>query len=79
MAINKNHIKKIFLTLTWSVVAVLCVWLLVAAVGRQQGDVCKEVVINVNGNGSNFFIDKKDVLQIINAQNGGKNFYNNTK
>ena len=71
MAINKNHIKKIFLTLTWSVVAVLCVWLLVAAVGRQQGDVCKEVVINVNGNGSNFFIDKKDVLQIINAQNGG--------
>lgn len=71
MAINKNHIKKILFTLTWSVVAVLCVWLLVAAVGRQQGDVCKEVVINVNGNGSNFFIDKKDVLQIINAQNGG--------
>lgn len=72
MTINKNHIKKIFFGLIWSVVALLCVWLLVAAVGRQQSDVCKEVVINVNGNGTNFFIDKKDVLQIINSQNGGK-------
>ena len=72
MAITKNHIKKIFFTLTWTVVAFLCIWLLVAAVGKQQADVCKEVIINVNGNGSNFFIDKKDVLQIINAQNGGQ-------
>lgn len=72
MAINKNHIKKIFFGFTWSVVALLCVWLLVAAVDRQQTDVCKEVVINVNGNGNNFFIDKKEVLLIINSQNGGK-------
>ncbi len=72
MAINKNHIKKIFFAFTWSVVALLCVWLLVAAVDRQQTDVCKEVVINVNGNGNNFFIDKKEVLLIINSQNGGK-------
>ncbi len=71
MGLKKNHIKKIFFAFTWSVLALLCVWLLIAAVGRQQGDVCKEVIINVNGNGSNFFIDKKDVLQIVNAQNGG--------
>lgn len=71
MAIKKNHITKILVTLSWAVVALLCVWLLIAAVGRQQSDVCKEVVINITGNGSNFFLDKKDVLQIINSQNAG--------
>lgn len=72
MATNKKHIKKIMVTLSWSLLAVLCVWLLVAAIGRQDAAVCKKVIINVYGNGSNLFIDKKDVMQIINSQNNGQ-------
>ena len=43
--------------------------LLIAANRKQKGNVCTEVLVGITGSGEQFYIEKEDVLKII--QRGG--------
>jgi cell division protein FtsQ len=66
MSTKKINIKKVLLTLLWVITGVGTTVLLVAAVRTKNAKLCKGIEININGVNKNFFIDKKDVLDIIN-------------
>ena len=66
MSVKKLNIKKIFLNLLWVSIGIGTIVLLVAAVKRKDAKHCKGIEINISGVNNNFFIDKNDVLAIIN-------------
>ncbi len=71
MSNKKINIKKVLFSLGWLIIAISSIALLVAAVRSKENKVCKSIVIDIHGVNNNFFIDKKDVLEIINKYNGG--------
>ena len=66
MSIKNLNIKKIFLSLFWIAIGAGGIVLLVAAVKNKDAKHCKGIEITISGVNNNFFIDKKDVLAIIN-------------
>ncbi|MEO5943405.1 MAG: hypothetical protein ABIP30_14365 [Ferruginibacter sp.] len=71
MSNKKINIKKVLFSLLWVTIGISTVVLLVAAVKSKENKVCKSIEINIHGVNNNFFIDKKDVLAIINKYSGG--------
>jgi cell division protein FtsQ len=69
---SKYTIKKIFITVTWFVIGSGTVVLLVAAIEKRNNERCARVEIEITGVQNNFFIDKKDVISILERTNGGK-------
>ena len=67
MSDKKLNIKKILSSLLWVTIGIGTVVLLVAAVKSKDAKHCKGIEINISGVNNNFFIDKKDVLVIINT------------
>ncbi len=46
--------------------------LLIAAIERRNSEKCAGIEINITGIQNNYFIDKKDVVSILEKTNGGK-------
>jgi cell division protein FtsQ len=63
--INKNKIKKIFISIVWLLAGAGCITLLVSGVRSKNAQRCKGVDIEISGVSNNFFIDKNDVYAII--------------
>ncbi len=71
MSTAKLNTKKILFTIVWCIIAVAGIVLLVAAVRSKDVKVCKGVQIDIIDVSNNFFIDKADVLGIIQNFVGG--------
>lgn len=69
---TKRTIRKIFLTAIWLVVSGGLITLLVAAIGKKNKERCSDFNITVKGNQGQFFIDNKDVLQLLTSATKGK-------
>lgn len=70
--INKKKIGLIMLTSVWVLAGCGTVVLLAAAVKKTDEKQCAGVEINIRGVNNNFFIDKKDVQEIIGRFTGSK-------
>ncbi len=67
----KLNKKKMLLFLLWSLIGTVVVVLSVQAMSRQEEKICSGYTIDIAGGGDHFFIDKNDVLAILN-NNGSK-------
>ncbi len=67
----KLNIRKLLTALCWFAIAGAGIVLLVAAVRSKNVKTCAGVAVEISGVSNNFFIDKKDVLGIINNFVGG--------
>jgi cell division protein FtsQ len=63
--------KKILAATLWMLIGAGTVVLLIAAVTRKNNEHCAKIEIDISGVQNNFFIDKKDVLDILQKTNGG--------
>ncbi|MEJ7676644.1 MAG: hypothetical protein WKG06_01955 [Segetibacter sp.] len=51
----------------WSALAVVTLVLLVSAVHKKNHKVCKGIEVTFNGDGNNFFIEEKGVIDVLKA------------
>lgn len=65
-------IKKILTISACLIVGAGMTVLLVAANGRKQLALCKDLVITIRGEGENFYIDKNDIASILKKESSGK-------
>ena len=73
MASNRKYtFKKILAALLWILIASGTVVLLVAAISKRNNEQCTRVQIIITGVQNNFFVDKKDVISILEKANNGK-------
>jgi cell division protein FtsQ len=70
MARRKTIVKWI-MNAVWVCVGIGTTVLLVAAVRQKDNRRCREVSISIDAESDNFFVDKKDILQILAAVGGG--------
>lgn len=70
MSTKKINIKKLVFAIVWVAIGIGTVTLLVAAVRGKNSKLCKGIDIDIHGINDNFFIDKNDVLTIINRFSG---------
>jgi cell division protein FtsQ len=70
--INKYAVKKILVAMVWIFLCSGTVVLLIAAITKRNNEHCTKVDIKISGVQNNFFIDKKDVISILENTNGGK-------
>ncbi|MEP6948409.1 MAG: hypothetical protein ABI863_04015 [Ginsengibacter sp.] len=64
--------KKILAALVWILLGSGTVVLLIAAIARKNNEHCARIEIDITGVQNNFFVDKKDVLFILQKANGGR-------
>jgi cell division protein FtsQ len=64
--------KKFIAVAIWIILGSVTVLLLVAAIDRKNNDHIARVDIHISGVQNNYFIDKKDVLAILQKTNGQK-------
>jgi cell division protein FtsQ len=69
--ISKYTFNKILVIMGWIVLISGTVVLLVAAITKRNNERVSSININISGVENNFFIDKKDVIAIIEKTNGG--------
>jgi len=73
MALSKTYtFKKILVAAIWIVIGSGTVVLLVAAIEKRNNEQCVRIDIEITGVQNNFFIDKKDVISILEKTNKGK-------
>ena len=73
MAENKRYtFKKILVTSVWILLSAGLVVLLVAAITKKEGESVARVDISIVGVQNHYFINKKDVLMIVQKVNGEK-------
>lgn len=63
---KRYNIKNILLGTLWVLLGAGSIVLLVAAVNKKDTKQCRGIEVNISGVSNNFFIDKADVLKIIN-------------
>jgi cell division protein FtsQ len=63
----KRTIKKILFVALWVTIGGGMLTLLIAAIGRQKKDHCKDYTIRIKGVKTNLFVDDKDVLKLLKA------------
>ncbi len=70
---NKRYnFKKILINTLWSALGLGLIVLLVAAINKKNADHCRAVKISIQGVQNNLFIDKADVIQMLEKMNLGK-------
>jgi cell division protein FtsQ len=69
---NKYTIKKILVAMVWIILGAGTVVLLVAAIEKRNNEKCLRIEIAITGVQNNFFIDKKDVMTILEKTNKGR-------
>jgi cell division protein FtsQ len=67
---NKSAFRKILVISVWTILLTGTVVLLVAAMSKKNNEKISGVEINISGVQNNYFIDKKDVLDILEKVNG---------
>ncbi len=71
MALNNKYTFKNILSITvWVILGSGIVVLLIAAVTKKNNEVIKGMEISITGVQNNYFIDKKDVIKILEKVNG---------
>ena len=68
--LQKHKIRSIVITSTWILAGCASVVLLAAGVHKTEERQCAGINIKITGVNNNFFIDKSDVLQIIDRYTG---------
>src|SRR5581483_4149363 len=68
----KRPIRKLFVVCFWLLIAAGAMVLLVAAVNSQSHKSCKGYSIRIQGRQDQWFLDKKDIAALINAQGSVK-------
>jgi cell division protein FtsQ len=68
----KNVISKILVALLWLSVGSGMLLLLVAAVNKKNALLCSDLIIEVNSEDDNKFIDEKDVMYLVKSFTRGK-------
>lgn len=71
MKLNKTIKKVLVITILVLAGSGMTV-LLVAANGREEKKVCKDLVVTIKGEGENFYIDKHDIIGGLRYEAGGK-------
>ncbi|MEO8110765.1 MAG: hypothetical protein ABI594_12065, partial [Ginsengibacter sp.] len=69
---GKYKLNKILTVLVWILLGSGMIVLLVAAITKKNNEHCVKTEVNISGVQNNFFIDKKDVLDILQKVNEGK-------
>ncbi len=69
---GKYTLKKILVAMVWVLLSSGTVVLLVAAITRKNNEHCAKIEIDITGVQNNFFIDKKDVIDILQKANSGR-------
>ncbi|MEO6905031.1 MAG: hypothetical protein ABI148_01610 [Ginsengibacter sp.] len=67
---NKYTIRKILVISVWTILLAGTVVLLVAAMSKKNNEKISGVEIHISGVQNNYFIDKNDVLEILQKVNG---------
>jgi cell division protein FtsQ len=67
---NKYKFRKILVISVWTILLAGTVVLLVAAISKKNNEKISGVEINISGVQNNYFIDKNDVLDILQKENG---------
>jgi len=62
---TKKAIRKILFVALWLAIGGGMLTLLIAAIGKQKKDHCKDYTIRIKGTQNKFFIDDKDVLKLL--------------
>jgi len=65
-------IKKVLFAAMWVVIGGGMLTLLIAAIGKQNKELCKDYSIKIKGAQKNFFVDKKAIAKIIEFAGNGK-------
>ncbi len=68
---KKKTIQRILFLALWSVIICGMSVLLVAANGKKKEHICKEVLLGIKGSGEKYYIEKNDILQLIEKASGG--------
>ena len=71
MRLNRT-IKKLLLVAFLAIIAIGMAVLLVAANGKEEKGVCKDLVVTIKGEGENFYVDKHDIIGSIRYEAGGR-------
>ena len=73
MAVNSKYkLTKILTVLVWILLGSGTIVLLVAAITKRNNEHCLKTNIDITGVQNTFFIDKNDVIEIMQKTNGGK-------
>ena len=72
MSKNKYTFRKILVVSVWTLLLTGTVVLLIAAISKKSSSHISGVQIVISGVQNNYFIDKKDVLNILEKVNGKK-------
>lgn len=64
---KRYSLKSILLATIWVALGGAAIFLLVAAIKSKDEQRCKKIEITIHGVSNNFFVDKKDILQVITA------------
>jgi cell division protein FtsQ len=72
MAANKHIFKKILVAMVWILLSSGIIVLLIAAITRRNNQHCTGINIKIEGVQNNFFVDKKEVINVLQKTNGGK-------
>lgn len=73
MLINSKYkLKKVLVAMIWIIIGSGTVVLLVAAIEKRNNERCARIDIEITGVQNNFFIDRKDVISILEKTNNGK-------
>ena len=65
MSSKKFSVKKLLLTVTWTVVCTATIVLLVAAARNKNGKRCKDVIVTIKGVDGTEYVSKKQILNTI--------------
>ena len=67
---EKNKLKKILTISLWSVLGLAGIALLVAALNKKHETVCTGIDIEIGGVNNNFFINKQDIITLLQNSTG---------
>ena len=67
---EKNKLKKILTISLWSVLGLAGIALLVAALNKKHETVCTGIDIEIGGVNNNFFINKQDIIALLQNSTG---------
>jgi cell division protein FtsQ len=67
---EKNKLKKILTISLWSVLGLAGIALLVAALNKKHETVCTGIDIEIGGVNNNFFINKQDIIVLLQNSTG---------
>lgn len=68
---KKKTIKKILFLALWLVILGGMTTLLVAANRKQKDHVCHEILVGIKGTGEKFYIEKQDILSMVEKASSG--------